>query len=334
MNKCQMKYLRGQDEMRMFYVWLRMVLSLKIEMVFTIVFSCILIVYCSNPYAVNPAEFTLYTKYLIPIGVCVWLLVSLRLHLLITNSVPIDWIAINEIVERPKKIVANQISIAFLCFSILQMLIAGIIASAIIIAFSSGWDLFAFIFKLYLIYYALPFAWAWVTGLSISVVYVYYSRKRAVLFICVFLLWIITLFYLEYGLVSFNVFIENRWPYIDPLLHLTFLKENMLVKLAYFICSIGVCFILMKVRRNIIGISISVILIIFVTFTTYNVQNKSQLDKILLANDYKLYHQIKNETHGNIKMTDNWRITGVQFEPESRYPIQIELTLDKKEHSC
>ncbi|RDE31457.1 hypothetical protein DV713_15745 [Parageobacillus thermoglucosidasius] len=156
--------------MRMFYVWLRMVLSLKIEMVFAIVFSCILIVYCSNPYAVNPAEFTLYTKYLIPIGVCVWLLVSLRLHLLITNSVPIDWIAINEIVESPKKIVANQISIAFLCFSILQMLIAGIIASAIIIAFSSGWDLFAFIFKLYLIYYALPFAWAWVTGLSISVV--------------------------------------------------------------------------------------------------------------------------------------------------------------------
>lgn len=151
-------------------MWLRMVLSLKIEMVFAIVFSCILIVYCSNPYAVNPAEFTLYTKYLIPIGVCVWLLVSLRLHLLITNSVPIDWIAINEIVESPKKIVANQISIAFLCFSILQMLIAGIIASAIIIAFSSGWDLFAFIFKLYLIYYALPFAWAWVTGLSISVV--------------------------------------------------------------------------------------------------------------------------------------------------------------------
>ncbi|MED5053432.1 hypothetical protein P9850_16685 [Anoxybacillus rupiensis] len=318
--------------MRLLYVLLRMVLSIKIDMILICVFSCILIFYCSNPHTINPVEFILYTKYLVPVGVCVWLFVSFRLHLLITNSIPINWITINEIVQKPKKIVVNQISTTFICFLILQILIAGIIASAIVMTFSAGWNLFAFIFKLYWIYFVLPFIWSWITGLSISIIYAYHSHKKAILFFDVFLLWVITLFFLEYKLASFNVFIENRWPYIDPLFSLTFLKENVLIKLVYLICSIGACFVFVKIRRTMVGIAISVILIIFVTFTTDSVQSKSQLDKILLANDYKLYHQIKNKTYSNIKMTDNWRITGVQVEPGSRYPIQIKLTLDKKEN--
>jgi hypothetical protein len=317
--------------MTSFSVLLRMILSIKIDLVVISVFSSILIFYCSNPYVINPAEFTLYTKYFIPIGIFIWLLVSFRLHLLITNSIPINWLTINKLVKKPKRIVLSQISIAFICFLTLQILIAGIIASSTVITFSSGFDLFKLIFKLYWIYFALPFIWSWITGLSISIIYAYYSHKKAISFFGVFLLWIIALFSLEYGLVSFNVFIENRWPYINPLFNLTLLRENILVKLVYLICSIGVCFVFMKIRRTIVGFAISVILIIFVTFTTYSVQGKFQLDEILLVNDYKLYHQIKDKTHGNIKMTDNWRITGVKVEPESQHPIQIELTLDEKE---
>jgi hypothetical protein len=317
--------------MTSFSVLLRMILSIKIDLVVIFVFSCILIFYCSNPYVINPAEFTLYTKYFIPIGIFIWLLVSFHLHLLITNSIPINWLTINELVKKPKRIVFNQIGIAFTCFLTLQILIAGIIASATVVTFSSGFDLFKLIFKLYWIYFALPFIWSWITGLSISIIYAYYSHKKAILFFGVFLLWIITLFSLEYRLVSFNIFIENRWPYINPLFNLTFLKENVLVKLVYLICSIGICFVFMKIRRTIVGFAISVILIIFVTYTTYIVQSKSQIDEILLANDYKLYHQIKDKAHSNIKMTGNWRITGVKVEPESQHPIQIELTLDQKE---
>lgn len=309
----------------------RMSLSIKIDLVFISLFSCILIIYCSNPYVINPAEFTLYTKYFIPVGFFVWLLASFRLHLLITNSIPLKWLAINELVQKPMRIIINQISVAFICFLTLQILIAGIIASMTVITFSSGFALFKLIFGLYLIYFALPFIWAWFIGLSISIIYTYYSHKKAILFFSVFLLWIITVFSLEYGFVSFNIFIENRWPYIDPIYNLTFLKKNVLVKLIFLICSIGVCFVFMKIRRYIVGAAISVILIIFVTFTIYSVESQSRLDEILLANDYRLYQQIKDKVHDNIKMTDNWRITGVKVEAESQHPIQIELTLDEKE---
>lgn len=328
---CKYQLLKGYVRMmKSFPVLLRIILSLKIDLVLISLFSCILIIYCSNPYVINPAEFTLYTKYFIPVGFFVLLIASFRLHLLITKSIPLKWLAINELVKKPMRIVINQISVSIICFLILQILIAGIIASTTVITFSSGFDLFKLIFELYLIYFALPFIWSWFTGLSISIIYTYYSRKKAILFFSVFLLWIITIFSLEYRLESFSIFIENRWPYIDPIHNLTFLKEKVLVKLIYLICSIGVCFVFMKIRRSILGFAISVILIIFVIFATYSVQSHSQLDAILLANDHKLYQQIKDKVHDNIKMTDNWRITGVKVEAESQHPIQIEITLDKK----
>lgn len=87
--------------MKSFSVLLRLILSIKIDLVVISVFSCILIFYCSNPYVINPAEFTLYTKYFIPIGIFIWLLVSFHLHLLITNSIPINWLTINELVKKP-----------------------------------------------------------------------------------------------------------------------------------------------------------------------------------------------------------------------------------------
>ncbi|AXI01414.1 hypothetical protein DV702_16010 [Sporosarcina sp. PTS2304] len=308
----------------------RIVLSLKIDLVLISLFSCILIIYCSNPYVINPTEFILYTKYFIPVGFFVWLLASFRFHLLITKSTPLKWLAINELIQKPIRIVIKQISVAFICFLTLQILIAGIIASVIVINFSSGFDLFKLIFVLYLIYFALPFIWSWFTGLFIGIIYTYYSHKKAILFFGISLLWIVWVLSLEYELISFSIFIENRWPYIDPLYNLTTLKNNVIVKLIYLTCSIGVCFVFIKIRRSSIGFTLSAILIIFVSFTSYNVQSKSWHYENLLANDYKLYQQIKDKVQDNIKMTDNWRVMGIKIEAMSQYPIQIELTIDEK----
>lgn len=308
----------------------RIVLRLKIEIVLISLFSCILVIYCSNPYVINPTEFTLYTKYFIPVGFFVWLLASFRIHLLITKSTPLKWLTINELLKKPIKIVIKQISIAFIFFLILQILIAGLIASIIVFAFSSGFDLFKFIYVLYLIYFALPFIWSWFTGLFISIIFTYYSQKKAVMFFVSVLLWIITVLYLEYGLFSFNIFIENRWPYIDPLYNLTILKNNVIVKLIYLTCSIALCFVFIKIRRSFVGFTISIIFIIVLSFTSYSVESKSWLDENILANDYKLYQQIKGKVQEDLKMTENWRVTGIEIEAESQHPIKIELTLDKK----
>lgn len=318
--------------MKAFPVLSRMILSLKIELALILLYSCILIIYCSNPYVINPIEFTLYTKYFIPIGFLIWLLASFRLHLLIMQSIPLRWLAINEIVQKPMRIIAHQIGITFIYFLTLQIITAIVIASAIIISFSSGFDLFKLVLKLYLIYFILPLIWSWFIGLFISIIYTYYSHKKAIVLFSVFLLWLITIFSFEYRLMSFNIFIENRWPYIDPIHNLTSLKENVFIKLIYFLCSIGICFVFMRIRRTIIGYGISVVLIVSVIFLTFILQNQVQLNnETLLANDSKLYLQTKGQVHRDIKMTNNWRITGVKVEPNSQYPIQIELTLDQKE---
>ncbi|MBB5356346.1 hypothetical protein HNR43_002330 [Anoxybacillus mongoliensis] len=309
-------------------VLFRMIANMKLDVALISIYLGILVFYCINPYTINPAEFILYKKYLLPIGVVVWLLASFRLHFLIMTSTPVDWILMNNIIQKPKKIIANQITILFTCFFILQILIAGVVASAIVVNYSAGWDLFKFLFRLYWICFVLPFIWAWIIGLFISMIDAYYSHKKSMLLLSVFLLWIMTLFSLEYS--PFQVFIENRFPYIDPLFSLTFLKENVWIQLVYVVCSIMICIVFMKMKRTAFGLAISVMLIISVTFTIYHTQTKFQLDDILLANDYKLYQHIKYKTHHNKSMTSNWRITGIEVEPESRYPIKVELTLDKK----
>ncbi len=93
----------------------RMIISLKIDLVLISLFSFILIIYCCNPYVINPAEFTLYTKYFIPVGFFVWLFASFRLHILITKSIPLKWLAVNQLVKNPIRIVFKQISVAFIC---------------------------------------------------------------------------------------------------------------------------------------------------------------------------------------------------------------------------
>jgi len=317
--------------MKSFPVLLRMLLSLKVDLVVISLFSCILIFYCINPYVINPLEFTLYTKYFIPIGVLVWVLVSFRIHLMITKSFPLKWLTINDVVEKPINILAKQILLLFVFFIILQIITGLIISSTIVIIFSSSFELFKLIFELYLIYFTFPFIWSWVVGLSSSIIYTYYSHKKGILFFTVVFVWIIVIFSLEYGLNSFNIFIENGKPYIDPLFHLTFLQEKLLFKSVYLICTVGILFIFINIKHLMVGLTLTVTLLTFVTFTTSSVQNNLWLDESILENDIKLYNQVKDGVQSNIEMTDNWRITGVKVDPQSQYPIRIELTLDEKE---
>ncbi|KHF27245.1 hypothetical protein LR68_03941 [Anoxybacillus sp. BCO1] len=66
-----------------------------------------------------------------------------------------------------------------------------------------------------------------------------------------------------------------------------------------------ICIVFMKIKRVAFGFTISVFLIISVTFTIYHNQTKFQLDDILLANDYKLYRHIKYKTYHDKSMTNN-----------------------------
>ncbi|WP_461200508.1 hypothetical protein [Anoxybacillus sp. TBDG-1] len=232
------EYNMGKDYvwMKWFSILFRMIANMKLDVALISIYLGILVFYCINPYTINPAEFILYKKYLLPIGVVVWLLASFRLHLLIMTSTPVDWILMNHIIQKPKKIIVNQITILFACFLILQILIAGVVASTIVVNYSAGWDLFKFLFRLYWLCFILPFISVWLIGLLISTIDAYYSHKKAMLLLGVFLLWIMTLFSLEYS--PFQVFIENRFSYIDPLFSLTFLKENVWIQLVYVVCSI------------------------------------------------------------------------------------------------
>lgn len=317
--------------MKILPVLSRLALSLKVELILLSLYTCILIIYCANPNVINPVEFTLYTKYLIPFGFFIWMFVSFRLTLLITKSFPLKWLRINEIVQNPAGILFNQIGLLFTFFLITQIIIAAVIASIIVIAFSSGFDLLKLIFQLYFIYFGLPYIWAWFNGLFVGIIYTYYSQKKAILLFGILFLWITIMFSMEYHLVLSSIFIENRWPYIDPIHSLTFLMENVWIKLAYLICSIGVFIVFIKIRRAITSCVISVIFITSAMFLTHYTPSQLQSAEVLLTNDLRLYEKIKDKVHENINPTENWRITGVDVDTQSQYPIEIELTLDNKD---
>ncbi|WP_231925954.1 hypothetical protein [Geobacillus thermoleovorans] len=312
----------------------RMASRLKAEAIFILVFSGALMFDCLNPHTINPAEWILYTKYLVPIGMAVWLLFSFRLHLSLFASMPIHWIAMNDIIRNPQKIVFCQALIAFVCFFVLQMALAGIIAGAVVINYSAGWDLFAFLFPLYVIHFLLPFLWAWMIGLSTSAVYAYHSPKKAMLLVGVLVLWIIVLFSLEYRNPSFSLWVNHRWPYIDPLFSLTFQKERMLIKLAYILSSIAVYGVFRSMRRSFAGLAASAIFLTVATSFLQHAQSKFQLDDILLANDVKLYQQIKHQDQTkNIPLNGYWKIKEIEVNPKSTYPIKVTLSLHPKERT-
>ncbi|WP_184320002.1 hypothetical protein [Geobacillus subterraneus] len=312
----------------------RMASRLKAEAIFILVFSGALMFDCLNPHTINPAEWILYTKYLVPIGMAVWLLFSFRLHVSLFVSMPIHWIAMNDIIRNPQKIVFCQALIAFVCFFVLQMALAGIIAGAVVINYSAGWDLFAFLFPLYVIHFLLPFLWAWMIGLSTSAVYAYHSPKKAMLLVGVLVLWIIVLFSLEYRNPSFSLWVNHRWSYIDPLFSLTFQKERMLIKLAYILSSIAVYGVFRSMRRSFAGLAASAIFLTVTTSFLQHAQSKFQLDDILLANDVKLYQQIKHQDQTkHIPLNGYWKIKEIEVNPKSTYPIKVTLSLHPKERT-
>ncbi|KPC97167.1 hypothetical protein LR69_04625 [Geobacillus sp. BCO2] len=94
----------------------RMTSRLKAETIFILAFSGVLMFVCLNPHTINPAEWILYTKYLVPIGMAVWLFFSFRLHVSLFTSTPIHWIAMNDIMPNPQTIVFCQALIAFVLF--------------------------------------------------------------------------------------------------------------------------------------------------------------------------------------------------------------------------
>ncbi len=297
--------------MKSVFILSRTASQLKVETILMFTFSGILVFYCLNPYTINPVEWMLYTKYLVPIGMAVCLLFSFRLHVSLFTSTPIHWIAMNNLMPKPQKMIFCQVLIALACFLALQLALAGIIAGAIVVNYSAGWDLFVFLFPLYLIHFLLPFLWAWLIGLSTSDVYAYHSPKKAMLLLGVLVLWIIVLFSLEYRDPSFSLWVKHRWPYIDPLFSLTFQKERVLIKLAYILSSIAVYGVFRNMRHSFAGLTASVMIMLFVTFFLQHIQSKFELDGILLANDVKLYHQIKDQAQvGNITLNGHWRIKG------------------------
>jgi hypothetical protein len=267
----------------------------------------------------------------VPVGFMIWLLLSFRLHLLITQSYSFKWFAINQLVDKPVSIVITQMMTALIGFLMIQKLTVIIIASTLVIIFSSGFDLFKLIFELYLVYFMFPFIWSWLTGLSISLIYIYCSLKKTILFSISIILWVIIVFSLEYGLKSFNLFMENRWPYIDPVHNLSFLRENITLKVVYILTSLAGCLIFFKCKRSFNAFSVCLILFSLLTFFTHEVTNRTTIDEILMANDYKLYKEIENNAQDNINLSSNWRITKVKVDPSFNHPIEIELTLDKEE---
>ncbi|WP_244513431.1 hypothetical protein [Oceanobacillus limi] len=83
------------------------------------------------------------------------------------------------------------------------------------------------------------------------------------------------------------------------------------------------------IKHKIIVSLISIAFLFFITYGVYSAEYNLQIDKKLLANDYQLYQQVEDTVKNNTEMTDNWRITGVDLEAESEYPIRIRLSIDK-----
>lgn len=307
------------------------ILRARFALLLIMLFSLILLIYCCNPFVINPAEFILYTRYFVPIGILTWFIFGLNVHLLIINSLPIEWLSINKLIFRPERKLLKFLGLIFILFILFQIFMAFIISIISLFTFNSGLGLFKLNFKLYMIYFALPFTYSWIASLCLIIIYKYYSLKRSLMFLSIFVLWIATTLYLEHNQIYPNVFINNNFPFIDPIFSLTFIKENVVAKIIYLISLLTIFFIIVLVRRELFGylISITYLVLLTIAINNYSEDVSKKVNDVTFNNDFKLYETVKNKNDNSlITGNDKWRITEVNVEPESEYPIKIILTLD------
>lgn len=316
-----------------FNLLLRLCLQLKKELYIIVFISLFTIFYCVNPYVINPFEFTLYTNLIIPIGFIIWLFISLRIHLAVVSSIPLEWLKLNKVSNSPKKILFYQIILILILFIVLQLLICLIISSIIVIIFSSNIILFKSIFNLYTIYYSLPFLWAWLIGGTIGTLYLLHPYKQPNLYTIIVSLWILTVYMLEIWISPVNIIIDNDLFYIDPIINFAFLVKNTIFKCMLIIVLITVYGLFIKLKNQSIKVILSFMVIFFTTTTIYSSDHQTSLESELMKNDYSLFNNLNSGLETDLEIFNDWSVTGIYYEAESEYPLISEITLHQEKEN-
>ncbi|WP_078557276.1 hypothetical protein [Bacillus alkalicellulosilyticus] len=304
-------------------------INIKLEIILIFFFFLTLIFLCSNPFVINPMEFILYTKYFIPIGLPIVLLVSYQIHAKFIKSIPYELLKINQILKSQIEVLVKIQCLHLIFFLIMQGLVSITIAMVITLIFDSGLNFFVYLIKIYFVYYAIPFTFAWLLGSSISIIKHIYSVKKTIIFLLILIPWIPLILLLEYK-SKIGIFIHNRNPYID-LYTMSFLDKQLTINLLYIICLLVVLlFILIKTKVPFLQYTFIVVIIFTLLSSTVWLKNKHNLvEDLFFVNDTVLYEQLKNKEQEEKDIFSDWTITEIEFNANAISQIKIKITLNE-----
>jgi len=264
---------------------IRTLRDFKLDLLIVLFYSIILTVYSVNWNVINPFEFLLYTRYFILPGFIIWCIFSSRYHHKMFGSLPLYWLKINNIANKPEKIIYKIVSlpllIVFLFFSVNGILISSIIT----VVFSSNFSLFLYLLKHYMVYYCLTFMLAWILGIYIADLIKNSGIGKQIIYATTTITLLLLVIYIDYKNV-YNMFINWKDQYIHPILNFGKLTNSFLLK-AILIVAFTILFILYRKLKNNIAIITSFVFIIIVLMLI-PVLDKNELEFSFKSNDSML----------------------------------------------
>lgn len=292
--------------------------SKKANVIVLIIFMVIFTIYCCNPYVINPAEFTLYTKYFIPIGVLVWGWIGYQLWTAVEQVLPTDFF--DEDIRLKKLSVYSKLifGLILLFICIFQLIQGALIATVITFIFNSSIKLTWWLFKLYFIHFGMAFI---ISSLIGMVCCIWMTRKKSIvsILLCIILLFeFIFVIGREFVGERIELLILNRFIYIDPIFSLTNANEQATWKLLFlFICLIALVFsLILKMNKPLV--ILLPLLFLFFNVKSVDVFSKQASEVDLVNEDKKLMNLIEHSSgHFNGSM-DGWNMEKIEFDLNSK----------------
>lgn len=312
----------GSIQMNYLLLSVRLLNSLKVGLILVSFYSVLLTIYSVNWFSLNPFEFILYTRYFIIPGIILWSIFSCRYYLKMFKNVPLNWLNINSLDEKPERINFRFIFTSTALFSVV-ILINGLVISVILqLVYVSNLIMFVHIFKAYLAYYFSPFLLAWILGIYIAYLVTSYSKIKQITFIITTLILFTTTFYIDYS-KNLNLFANWTDQYIHPILNFGDLTDMMFQKLLIFV-TITLLFLLVIKFGNYFTIIFSLALVILcIVNIPYISQNN--LEQILRMNDYKLYEKLTERNDSTIQLEGDWELESIEYVAEGEIPIKVRI---------
>lgn len=316
--------------MNYFLLSVRLLKSLKFELILVSLYCVILTVYSVNWFALNPFEFILYTRYFVFPGILLWSILSSRYHLKMFNNFPLKWLELNNLYQNPKRINYKIVSTSITLFIVVN-LINGLVISALLqLIYASNLSMSLHIFKTYLAYYFLIFLFAWILGIYIGYLISSHSKTKQITYIITALILLTLTAYIDYS-KNLNQFVNWGDQFIHPILNLGDLTGVYFLRLIFFI-TITLLFLFVIIFRDNFVIVLSIVsVILYLTITSFIPPNT--IDQTLQMNDTKLYETLAELDDFKRQLDEDWELVSIEYLAEDNTPIKVRLdNVHKNEH--